>query len=90
MDNSSKFFSNRECEYFPCHRTKEPAEFNCLFCYCPLYVLGEECGGGFTFTVQGIKDCTGCEIPHSKDAADYIASRWGEIAARVAINIEEK
>ena len=30
------FFQNRDCEYFPCHATKHPEDFNCLFCYCPL------------------------------------------------------
>ena len=34
------FFTNRECEFFPCHAGIDPDEFNCLFCYCPLYALG--------------------------------------------------
>ena len=38
------FFQNRACEYFPCHETDDPEHFNCLFCYCPLYALGELCG----------------------------------------------
>ena len=41
------FFQNRDCEYFPCHATKHPEDFNCLFCYCPLYALGRGCGGNF-------------------------------------------
>ncbi|MBQ9912000.1 MAG: hypothetical protein IJM49_03120 [Firmicutes bacterium] len=36
MENSSSFFCNKECKYFPCHETKDPDSFNCLFCYCPL------------------------------------------------------
>lgn len=83
MNNSSKFFSNKECEYYPCHQVSEDMEFNCLFCYCPLYVLGADCGGNMTFTKQGVKDCSACDIPHRSDAADYIASRWEEIAAKV-------
>lgn len=35
MENSHRFFENRECKYFPCHKGLE--DFNCLFCYCPLY-----------------------------------------------------
>ena len=35
------YFCNRECEYFPCHKGADPENFNCLFCYCPLYVLGD-------------------------------------------------
>ena len=35
------FFCHKECEFFPCHETKDPENFNCLFCYCPLYALGK-------------------------------------------------
>ena len=52
------FFQNTECEYFPCHKGADPARFNCLFCYCPLYMLGPDCGGDFCYTEKGIKDCT--------------------------------
>ena len=37
------FFQHKDCEFFPCHRGLDPEEFNCLFCYCPLYCLGETC-----------------------------------------------
>ena len=37
MTNSYRFFQNKECEYFPCHKAENEEEFNCLFCYCPLY-----------------------------------------------------
>ena len=33
------FYTNKECEYYPCHPVPEGTEFNCLFCYCPLYML---------------------------------------------------
>ena len=58
------FFSNKECEYFPCHAGADPDNFNCLFCYCPLYALGDKCGGNFRMTETGIKDCTNCQLPH--------------------------
>lgn len=58
------FFQNRECEYFPCHRGADPERFSCIFCYCPLYALGERCGGSFTYTESGIKDCSNCIRPH--------------------------
>ncbi|MCI6153267.1 cysteine-rich small domain-containing protein [Fusobacterium perfoetens] len=69
MENKEnyKFFQNKECEYFPCHKIKNFSEkFNCLFCYCPLYSLGENCGGNFKYTEQGIKDCSNCILPHIK------------------------
>ena len=74
------FFCNRECEFFPCHPGADPNRFNCLFCYCPLYALGERCGGNFTYTEKGIKDCTNCLIPHDPDNYDLIISRFSEIA----------
>ena len=61
------FYQNRECEYFPCHAGADPEKFSCLFCYCPLYALGDQCGGNFTYTDQGIKDCSGCLRPHCRE-----------------------
>lgn len=66
------FFQNRECEYFPCHNGADEKTFSCLFCYCPLYALGEKCGGNFTYTKQGIKDCSGCLIPHRRENYDML------------------
>lgn len=61
------FFQNRDCEYFPCHPNADPNIFSCLFCYCPLYALGDRCGGSFTYTEDGIKDCTHCLRPHCRE-----------------------
>lgn len=55
MSDNYKFFNHKECEFFPCHKTNNPDEFNCLFCYCPLYTLGKNCGGNFKYTDKGIK-----------------------------------
>ncbi len=74
-----RFFAHRACEYFPCHPGADPERFNCLFCYCPLYALGRHCGGSFTYTEQGIKDCTSCLLPHSPGGYDYIMKRFPEI-----------
>lgn len=65
--NNYKFFNNCNCEFFPCHEVKNPEEFNCLFCYCPLYMLGENCGGKINHLENGIKDCSQCILPHIKD-----------------------
>ena len=64
--NSYSFFANRDCQYYPCHEKADPEHFNCLFCYCPLYALGERCGGNFRYTEKGIKDCSACLLPHRK------------------------
>ena len=83
------FFQNRECEYFPCHEGADKERFNCLFCYCPLYVLGEKCGGSFTYTKDGIKDCSGCMVPHKKNNYAYIMSKYGEILEITKMTPEE-
>lgn len=77
------FFQNRDCEYFPCHSTDKPEDFNCLFCYCPLYALGDQCGGGFTYTEKGIKDCTKCSFPHRRENYPQVVERFQEIAELV-------
>lgn len=74
------FFSHTGCEFFPCHKTGVPEDFNCLFCYCPLYALGEDCGGNFSYTEKGVKDCSACMIPHKRDNYAYIIGRFPEIA----------
>ena len=84
-----KFFSNKECEFFPCHDVKNKDDFNCLFCYCPLYTLGDQCGGNFKYTETGIKDCSGCMVPHSKGAYDYIIGKSKELLDLAAENRAE-
>ena len=74
-----KFFQNEKCEYFPCHKCENTADFNCLFCYCPLYALGDKCGGNFTYTESGIKDCSGCLVPHKQGNYDYMMEKMGEL-----------
>ena len=69
---SYDFFQNKQCQYFPCHAGADPEKFSCLFCYCPLYALGKDCGGAFTYTKEGIKDCSGCLRPHRRENYEAI------------------
>lgn len=78
-ENDHSFFQNRDCRYFPCHKGAGE-DFNCLFCYCPLYALGDGCGGNFRYTEKGIKDCTNCRIPHSPGGYDYVLKNFGKIS----------
>ena len=67
MKNSYCFFENKECEYFPCHKGLE--NFNCLFCYCPMYLL-EKCPGNPQYLeMEGkkLKVCTDCTFPHKPE-----------------------
>ena len=73
------FFQNRACEYFPCHTGADPARFNCLFCYCPLYTLGEKCGGSFEYTAGGVKSCVNCAFPHRRGNYDALLARFPEL-----------
>ena len=76
-------YCNHECEYFPCHKVPEGFDFNCLFCYCPLYALGKDCGGNFRYTESGIKDCSGCMIPHEKENFGRVTGRFQDLCARI-------
>lgn len=77
--NHWQFFQNRKCEYFPCHDSIAEEEFNCLFCYCPLYALGDQCGGRFCYTAEGIKDCSNCTRPHRKENYTQIVDAMAEV-----------
>lgn len=74
-----KFVQNEKCEFFPCHKVKDSTTFNCLFCYCPLYMLKDKCGGGFTYTDNGIKNCTNCTLPHGQGGYDHVMSKMKEV-----------
>lgn len=78
MSQNYKFVQNNKCEYFPCHKVKDKENFNCLFCFCPLYMLKEDCGGNFKYN-HGTKDCSSCTIPRSEGGYDYIMSKMGRV-----------
>ena len=80
MNNSHKFFKNQECEYFPCHSEPKPGDFNCLFCFCPLYYpLGDKCGGSFTYNAKGVKKCDSCHLPHTPEYFEVIVAKLKEV-----------
>ena len=84
VSNSHRFFNNRDCKYFPCHKDENNPHdsqqgnhwyMNCLFCYCPLYSIGEECGGKFAFNDEGVKCCKNCYFPHKPESYDVIVEK---------------
>ena len=83
ISKGSRFFQNTACEYFPCHKDVAEEDFNCLFCYCPLYALGKSCGGACEYTAEGIKNCENCSFPHRRENYDIIIARFQDIAAVV-------
>ncbi len=78
------FFQNTACQYFPCHKTENKENFNCLFCYCPLYALGKECGGNFTYTDSGVKDCSQCLFPHRRENYEKVLAKTEKLIALAA------
>ena len=77
------FVQHKKCEFFPCHKTEHPENFNCLFCFCPLYALGRRCGGNFQYTDSGIKDCSDCLFPHRRENYDRVLARYEDILALI-------
>ena len=74
MENSYKYFENRECKYYPCHQGEQ--NINCLFCYCPLYNF-EKCPGKYGYIENNgkkIKECTECTFPHEVKNYEFIIS----------------
>ena len=74
------YCQNRDCPYFPCHKVEEGEDFNCFFCFCPLYPLGEECGGRYSYTDKGIKDCSNCPLPHLNGGYEFVLNKLPKIA----------
>ncbi len=71
MANSSRFFANKECEYYPCHDSD--GDINCLFCYCPLY--NYDCPGDYKIIDKNgkkIKSCLNCDFPHKEENYDTV------------------
>lgn len=83
MSEYYKFTQNKKCEYFPCHPGVEENTFNCLFCYCPLYLMNKDCGGNFKILKNGIKDCTNCIIPHDKNGYERINAVLGSALEKI-------
>ena len=88
------FFVHRSCPYFPCHKGSKgeniEEDFHCLFCYCPLYALGEGCGGNYRYLSNGVKDCSLCLLPHQKAGYDHIISHCGQVVALVQQQYEQQ
>lgn len=71
-ENSGRYFENRQCPNYPCHKGSE--HLNCLFCYCPLYHL-ENCPGDHKMVEKDgrlIKSCINCRFPHEPENYDII------------------
>lgn len=73
MEASSRFFANKKCEFYPCHKSGE--DINCLFCYCPLYT--SDCPGNYHMIEKDgrkVKSCIDCIFPHIPENYDKVIS----------------
>ena len=68
MNEKYKFFSHKECEFYPCHEIA--GDLNCLFCYCPLFFI--DCPGSYILLENGLKDCSPCLLPHGTEGWNLI------------------
>ncbi|MBR6770737.1 MAG: GNAT family N-acetyltransferase [Lachnospiraceae bacterium] len=88
MENSYRFFENRSCQYFPCHKGLEA--LNCLFCYCPLYHR-RQCPGKVKSVIKAgekIKECTDCTFPHQPENYEKIVEILrAETKSPAALNV---
>lgn len=72
MENSSRFFENKQCEYYPCHKGLN--QLNCLFCFCPMYQK-DNCPGNPSYMEhegKRIKECSECTFPHRPENYDQV------------------
>ncbi len=73
MADSSRFFANKACEFYPCHKSGD--DINCLFCYCPLYSF--DCPGDYRMVEKEyglVKSCLDCTFPHKPENYDAVVT----------------
>ena len=74
------FFSHKKCEYFPCHKGADPEELQLPVLLLSAVRAGREMRREFPYTENGIKDCTGCLVPHRRENYGYITGKYRELA----------
>ena len=47
-------------------------------------MLGEDCGGNFTYLSNGMKDCSACVLPHIKGKGyEHVQKKMQEVMEKV-------
>ena len=76
MRNSYKFFQNKSCKFFPCHKGIKDEDFNCMFCFCPTFnkITNIQLVDGQILVERGCgrKYCEKCTFPHERKNYDKI------------------
>jgi Zn-finger protein len=76
MPNNHKFFENKNCIYYPCH--KDIDKVNCLFCFCPLFNTNQ-CHVLKIFKKDKRSVCEGCSFPHIPKNYDELMRKLRKI-----------
>lgn len=74
MKNGYNWYTNKDCEFYPCHKSEK--DLNCMFCFCPLH-SDLNCGGNYIMIgdEKDIKDCSNCLLPHNNGGYNYIINK---------------
>ena len=72
---------DKTCKHHLCHKGIDEKDFDCMLCYCPLYLI--ECAGNFKIIKRGKnkgkKDCSDCVFPHTTGGKRYVLRRLKQI-----------
>lgn len=75
VENSFRFFNNKDCKYMPCHHDIDAENINCMFCYCPMNQY-DDCLGNPRYIDKNdgrrVKDCSSCCFPHVPENYDAV------------------
>ena len=47
--------------------------------------MGKDCGGNFLYLDNGVKDCSGCMVPHKRENFDYMMGKLMEFHKKMCI-----
>jgi iron complex transport system ATP-binding protein len=76
IDATSDLYNQLDSICMKCHNVD--SSINCMFCYCPLYD-NENCGGNPVILSNGVKDCSNCIKPHTKEfVKDFLMKTYKE------------
>lgn len=81
---SYKHFSDKNCEFYPCHKLENQ---NCLFCFCPLYFF-KDCGGDYIIIQNNIKDCSDCKKNHDENSYNFVIERLHAVFKKMNIDFK--
>jgi Zn-finger protein len=80
----------KDCNYYPCHDGIIEEEYQCEFCFCPIYPCNIEKTGGKIISGRDgsqIWDCSDCIIVHEKENFNKIKKGLHNIIQEISNGI---